>query len=118
MTLCPFCKAELAVERMLVHSLATLSCRELLTLPATLSTDEQHAWLWFHNGVADEYAKAVLSQSDNCVDQCHSPAVQAVKSMCAAQAQVYALHRSVADIFGTKHHIRKSVSVHLHVSPL
>ena len=38
--LCPFGKAELTVEHMLVHCPATLSCRESLTLPATLSTCE------------------------------------------------------------------------------
>ena len=79
--------------------------------------DEQHAWLWFHNGVADEYAKAVFSQSDKRVNDCHRRAVQAVKRTHAAQAQVYALHRSVAEVFSTKHHARKSVSLNPHVGP-
>ena len=79
--------------------------------------DEQHAWLWFHNGVADEYAKAVFSQSDKRVNDCHRRAVQAVKRTRAAQAQVYALHRSVAEVFSTKHHARKSVSLNPHVGP-
>ena len=70
--------------------------------------DEQHAWLWFHNGVADEYAKAVFSQSDKRVNDCHRRAAQAVKHTRTAQAQVYALHRSVAEVFSTKHHTRKS----------
>ena len=69
--------------------------------------DDWHAWLWYHNDMADEFAKAVLLPKDCPAVQHHRSAVQAFDRTCRAQRLVYKLHRGVADVFQSKSRITK-----------
>ena len=57
------------------------------------------AWLWYHNDLADSFAKEALKKAPQAILEAHKCAVTALRSLNNKQKQVYNLQKQVAEIF-------------------